>query len=131
MLELYNLGIEEKDLLEMIKICSEIKELDDEEIISKINILKTINCSDKQIRNILISNPSYLDRLDDDILKLIKKLLNLGFENLDLLFDSNPHVLNKDDFEIGEYIRENQEKGKSLEDIIDDLDSNPYIFDEM
>ena len=130
MLEFYNLGIEEKDLLEMIKTCNEIKELEDEEIISKINLLKDLDCTNKQIRNILITNPFYLDRIETDIIKLIKTLLELGFKDLNILFDSNPNILNKDSFEIDNYIEEKISE-KSLEEIIDDLDSNPYLFDEI
>lgn len=130
MLEFYNLGIEEKDLLEMIKTCNEIKELEDEEIISKINLLKDLDCTNKQIRNILITNPFYLDRIETDILKLIKTLLELGFKDLNILFDSNPYILNKDSFEIEDYIEEKKSE-QSLEEIIDDLDSNPYLFDEI
>lgn len=130
MLEFYNLGIEEKDLLEMIKTCNEIKELEDEEIISKINLLKDLDCTNKQIRNILITNPFYLDRIETDILKLIKTLLELGFKDLNILFDSNPYILNKDSFEIEDYIEEKKSE-QSLEEIIDGLDSNPYLFDEI
>ena len=61
--------------------------------------------------------------------KLINKLLSLGFTNLNLLFDANPFFLNLDSFEIDEFIKEKQKDDMLLVDIIDLIDSNPYIFD--
>ena len=59
---------------------------------------------------------------------------NLGFvknkEYLNLLFDSNPELLNKDVFEIEEFINKKKNDGISLEDIVDLIDSNPFVIDE-
>ena len=41
-----------------------------------------INCDDKEIRNIIISNPNVLIRNNNDILKLIKCFNKYGFTNL-------------------------------------------------
>ena len=43
--------------------------------------------------------------------------------NLETTFDSNPWLLNKDAYEIDEYISNKQSKGLSLEEIIDNIDS--------
>ena len=48
-----------------------------------------------------------------------------------LLFDSNPWLLNKDLFEIEEFIEKKQEEGLLLEEIVDLMDSNPYVIDEI
>ena len=61
----------------------------------------------------------------------MNKLKEIGFINLDLLFDGNPYILNLNDFEIERYIEEKEKNGKQIEDIIDDMSTNLYMFDEI
>lgn len=127
---LFNLGISDSDLKFMLEQCPCIIDMDDNEINEKISILKYVGCNDRHIKNIIISNPYYLDRMTDDILKLIGYLKQLGFSSINLLFDSNPYLLNKDSFEVRDYVDEKLKKGMTLEDIIDEIDNKPYIIDE-
>jgi len=128
---LKNLGISVKTIKEMGEICPNIKELTIEEIEQKIEILKKLNCNEIQIRNIVSSNAMYLDRVNTDIYKLVEKLERLGFDTLNILFDGNPYILNLDVFEIENYIQARQENGELLEDIVDEMSSNPYMFEEV
>lgn len=127
MLELYNLGIMEKDLKHISETNPEIKETTSEEIIKLINILKKIKCNNNVIKNIIITNPFYLTRLDTDIIELINKLDSIGISNLNYLFDANPYLLTKEAFEIEDFIKE-KSKDYSLEEIIDMIDTNPFII---
>ena len=72
--ELFNLGISNNTIKNMLELVPNIKEMSNKDIIDKINILKNINCSGYQITNIISSNPMYLDRINDEILKLLQKL---------------------------------------------------------
>lgn len=128
---LKKIGISEKTINQMEEICPNIKDLTNEEVLSKIEILKDINCDDIQIRNIVSSNAMYLDKSNTDINKLINELRKLGFDNLDLLFDGNPNILNLDDFEVRRYIEDRERNGELLEDIVDDMSSNLFIFEEI
>ena len=128
---LKKIGISEKTINQMEEICPNIKDLTNEEVLSKIEILKDINCDDIQIRNIISSNAMYLDKSNTDINKLINELRKLGFDNLDLLFDGNPNILNLDDFEVRKYIEDREKNGELLEDIVDDMSSNLFIFEEI
>lgn len=128
---LKKIGINEKTINQMEEICPNIKDLTNEEVLSKIEILKDINCDDIQIRNIISSNAMYLDKSNTDINKLINELRKLGFDNLDLLFDGNPNILNLDDFEVRKYIEDRERNGELLEDIVDDMSSNLFIFEEI
>ncbi len=128
---LKEIGISEKTINQMEEICPNIKDLTNEEVLSKIEILKDINCDDIQIRNIISSNAMYLDKSNTDINKLINELRKLGFDNLDLLFDGNPNILNLDDFEVRKYIEDRERNGELLEDIVDDMSSNLFIFEEI
>ena len=129
--ELFKIGISEKTIRNMIELNSNIKKMTNKEIKEKIEILKQVNCSDTQILNIISSNALYLDKTNTEIISLIKYLINLGFDSINLLFDSNPYILNLEPFEIDNYINKRKINGEKLEDIIDDLDSNPYLFIEM
>lgn len=130
MIELYNMGLSENTIKNMIEITPEIKDMDVKEIIEKKTILENINCDDRQIINIISSNPRYLNRTNLEIINLIEKLTNLGFDTLNILFDSNPYILNLEPFEIDNYINNRISNGEILEDVIDDLDSNPYLFSQ-
>lgn len=129
--ELFNLGINENDINTMIELNPDIREITSKEINEKTIILNKVGCTDNQIRNIISSNPLYLSRLNKDIVELIKYLLEKGFKCINILFDSNPYILNLDSFEIENYINKRLQKNEILEDIIDDLDSNPYLFNEI
>ena len=87
-----------------------------------------INCRDSMIRNIVIGNPFILQRDYESVKNLIDYMTSVGFKNLNLLFDSYPLFLNKDKFEIEEYLNKHQDK--SMEDIIDELESNPLLIEE-
>lgn len=121
--ELLLFGISEEEIKDIGEKSKVLKDITDKEIKDRINLLKEINCNDKTIKNIIISNPDYLNRSVNDILKLIKKLLELNIERIDITFDSNPWLLNKDDFEIDEFIKDKKESGMDYEDILDLIDS--------
>lgn len=129
--ELFSLGISEDDIKNMLEQNSNIFNMSGDMIKEKIDILRYINCNERHIKNIIISNPEYLERDSSDILKLIKYLNDMGFTLLNLLFESNPYFLNYDVFEIRNYINKRKDDGIELEDIVDEVESNPYIIDEL
>ena len=131
MIELYNLNISDETINQMLEMEPELKDINSEEIKEKELILDELGCDKKQINNIISSNPTYLTRTNEEILNLIKKLKEYNFTTLDILFDSNPYILNLDPFEIEDYIKEREKNGEALLDIINDLESNPHLFLEI
>ena len=131
MIELYNMGMSDITVKNMIEINPEITELTNQEIISKVEILKGIDCSKSQVLNIISSNPLFLSKTNGEILKLLNFLTETGFTSLNILFDSNPYVLNLEQFEIENYINSRLSNGENIDEIVDDLDSNPYLFQEI
>lgn len=131
MKELYNLGLSDNTISAMIEINPMLKEMTSREIISKVNILRKINCTDSQILSIIGSNSLYFSRTDKGIANLINYLLRRGFNTLNILFDSNPYILNLESFEIEKYIKSREDNGERIEDIIDDLDSHTYLFNVL
>ena len=89
---------------------------------------------DKDTLDIL--NKKYSTELFDlscnkkEIVKIIKYLRDIGISSLYLLFDMHPYLLNKDAFEIRNYVNDRINRGELLEDIVDDIESNPYIIEE-
>lgn len=116
MKELLNIINDEYEIKHILDMNNDIKLLNDSEIENNINLLRQIKCSDTQIKNIIITNPYFLSRSINDIVMLIKKLSLLGISDLNLTFDSNPYLLNKDIYEINKFISEKE--GMELEDII-------------
>lgn len=128
---LKKLGIGETTVKEMKEICPNIIDMEKEEILEKIEILRKINCNKMQIRNIISSNAMYLDRLSTDVNKLIKKLEEMGFETLNILIEENPYILNLDDYEVENYITKRLEKGEKQKEIVEDMTLNPLLFNEV
>ena len=131
MKELLKLGFSECTIDEMLNQNPNIKDITYEELYQKIDILKNIGCSEEQVLNIIGSNPMYLDRSNNDVIKLLAFLDKLGFTVLSILIDSNPYILNLDVFEIDDYVKSRLSNRELLEDIVDDLDTNTYLFNEI
>ena len=131
MLELYSIGIKEEDLNFILEQIPSILEISNKEIEEKIEILKLLECNEYMIRNIITSNPNYLTRFNTDVIDLIRKLTSIGISCLNLFFDSNPFFLNKDAFEVDDYIKERLISGLSINDIIEELETNSYVIDEI
>lgn len=129
--ELFSLGLSEEDIRDLLEKFPNVLSIDSTLIKEKIEILRYVDCNQRHIKNIIVSNPEYLDRDNKDILKLISYLKDVGFSLLNLLFDSNPYFLNYDVFEIRDYIDNRLNDGLLLEDIIDEIENNPYIIDEF
>lgn len=131
MMELYNIGLGDSDIDEMLEQFPEIGDLSKNDIKEKEIILNELGCSNDQISNIFVTNPEYLIRTNIEIIKLINKLLKLGFRTPNILLDTNPFILNLDPSSIDNYINKRIKNGDSLKKIIDDLDSDPYLFNEV
>ncbi|MGM9881271.1 MAG: hypothetical protein ACI31S_00280 [Bacilli bacterium] len=118
--ELYNIGLDDENINNIIETNKDILNISSEVIVSLINILKECNCSERIIRNIITSNPFYLNRDIIDIMNLINKLDSMSIRNLDVVFDTNPWLLDKDADDIDSYINES---GKEFDDVINEIES--------
>jgi len=127
--ELYNYGFSEFEIKEILQNNQELLDIKKEEVKEKIDILKNIGCNEVIIKNIIITNIFYLNRITKDILLLINKLNSLNIKNLNIIFDSNPFLLNKEDYEIDNFINEKLNLGYTMEDIIDIIESNLFELD--
>lgn len=100
-----------------------IEKLDDLEIENNINFLKEVDCSYEQMKNIIIFNPWLFNRSYDELNKLKNKLISIGITNLNITFDTQPLLLNKEIFELDDFINEQIKKGLEINEIADIIDS--------
>lgn len=124
--KLVELGISEEELKSMLELNANI--LDEPELNILIDILYLIKCDTRMIKNILISNPNYLSRTKEDVVGLINELLSLCLNDLNILFDTNPYLLDLDDFDIEDY---KLEHNYSNEELVNLLEGDPFIFSEV
>lgn len=126
--KLIELGIRDIDINNIKEF---IQEDNYEDFINILNLLEYIGCDIKEIINIIVGNPHILERSYEDVLELVNYLLKLNFTSLKILFDSYPVFLNKNKFEIEDYINIGLQNGMIIEDIIDELENNPLLIEEM
>ena len=127
---LINFGISDDDLDRIKNIFPYIDDISPEEIHQRIYILSNIGCKYELIKKIISSNPFYLDMSIKDIKSLLIRLIELGFTNLPVLFDANPNILSIDVKNLNNYLEKHM-ANKSFDEIIKQLEENPYLFDEI
>ena len=101
----------------------DISDITDNSILTIINYLVDNGCSNSQIRNILIANPYILSSDLDEISILIDRFKKL-FDNINLLFDSNPFILNWNLKKLNNFISKMIDSDYSMEYIYDYLLNN-------
>ena len=45
--------------------------------------------------------------------------------------EENPYILNLDAYEIEKYVKDRENKGEKIEEIVEEMSSNPIVFDEI
>lgn len=91
---LVRFGFSIEDIKNMMDSNQQIEKLDEQTIKEIIKILKDINCTEEEIKNILITNPFCLNIDINTIKELIRELKDLNIKKLNILFNSNPYLLN-------------------------------------
>lgn len=129
--EIYKWNLNENTIKGMIELNPDIEFLSDEDVISKVKLLEKLNCNEKEIKNIISSNSGFLLKSDEEILELVNKMKEYGFKNINLLIEANPFILGMYDIDLESYIETRKENGENITDIVDDLESHPYLFNEI
>ena len=119
--------LNEIEIDELISMNEEIKE--ETNLDEKIELLESLEIENEIIRNIIKSNPFFLTRNIDELKGLIKKLKEIGILEFDTMLDTYPYLLNKNRYEIDEFLKSN--RSKTDEDIKEILESRPYEIDEI
>lgn len=117
---LYNLDLNENEILDIAEANGEVQDLSEEEMIKYIYILIDIGCTQKQIHTIITSNPAYFSRDIDDVGTFLRKLKSYDVD-VSLALEANPWLLNKDSFELDEFINEKRSLGIADDKILDNF----------
>ena len=124
---LIRFGFSIEEIQTMMNTNHSIDEISDNDILDLIDLLKDINCKEEQIKNIFLCNPFYITNKKLNIKKLLKKLKEIGFTNIDLLLESNPYLLNMEEEELDRIYNKKIHEGFSKEEIIDYINYNEVI----
>ena len=117
---LYNLDLNENEILDIAEANGEVQDLSEEEMIKYIYVLIDIGCTQKQRHTIITSNPAYFSRDIDDVGTFLRKLKSYDVD-VSLAVDANPWLLNKDSFELDEFINEKRSLGIADDKILDNF----------
>ena len=117
---LYNLDLNENEILDIVDANEEVNDLSEEEMLKYIYILIDIGCTQKQIHTIITSNPAYFSRDIDDVGSFLRKLKSYDID-VSLAVEANPWLLNKDSFELDEFINEKRSLGIADDKILDNF----------
>ncbi len=119
--ELYSIGFDDQELIDIINCNPEIRHMDNNEINEFIKLFQALNFNDEEIKSIIYANPYALNRSMDDIERLLLKFSLLGISNFKDMFVNNPFMIDKDDYEVDEFIVNQELLGKDVDEILDDL----------
>lgn len=113
---------DEKELLDVLEINPEIKDMEDEEIERMIDILKRLKCSPSTISDAIYANPFYLTNIESDIIDIVNTLISIGITDFDEILQGNPWILDRDPAEIKKFLLEERKKGTSVLDILEKIE---------
>lgn len=117
---LYNLDLNENEILDIAEANGEVQDLSEEEMLKYIYVLIDIGCTQKQIHTIITSNPAYFSRDVEDVGTFLRKLKSYDVD-VSLALEANPWLLNKDSFELDEFINEKRSLGIADDKILDNF----------
>lgn len=117
---LYNLDLNENEILDIAESNGEVQDLSEEEMIKYIYVLIDIGCTQKQIHTIITSNPAYFSRDVEDVGSFLRKLKSYDID-VSLAVEANPWLLNKDSFELDDFINGKRNLGISDDEILDNF----------
>lgn len=117
---LYNLDLNENEILDIADANGEVQDLSEEEMLKYIYVLIDIGCTQKQIHTIITSNPAYFSRDIEDVGTFLRKLKSYDVD-VSLALEANPWLLNKDSFELDDFINEKRSLGIADDKILDNF----------
>lgn len=110
---------EPEEIVELIKIDENIKEIDSDEVKKLISFLKKFHIEDETIKDAIFRNPYLLERTDEELGPLFEKLFSINIKDLDDLVMRNPEILSAELFEIDNFLIAKRKEGYKIEDILD------------
>lgn len=121
---LIELGFTEEEINDFQIQYQDLLDFSKENLNSKISILENFDFTFDEIKNIILTNPIYLNKTDDEILDLINILIKYGINDIRNLVDINPYILSLEAIDIENYFITKTDDGVLKDDIIDSFFEN-------
>lgn len=121
---LIELGFTEEEINDFQIQYQDLLDFSKENLNSKISILENFDFTFDEIKNIILTNPIYLNKTDEEILNLINILIKYGINDIRNLVDINPYILSLDAIDIENYFITKTDEGVLKDDIIDSFFEN-------
>ena len=105
---LLELNFTEQEINELI---NEYKDVLNNNVINierKINFLKEHKFNNNEIKNIILTNPHYLIKTDDELDNLIDNLKSYGIHDIKNLVNENSYILSLDGIDIELFFNKNK-----------------------
>lgn len=124
---LIEIGSTEDEINEFINQYKEIINIEAFNLQSKLNYLKKLGFENSEIKNIILTNPLYLNKTDDELFNLIDTLKKYGVEDIKNIININPYILNLDGIDIDLFFKkiDNNLNNGNLVDILEQYPLEP------
>ena len=127
---LIELGFSEDEIKEFVNQYENILDTDNFNIKNKLHYLNELEFDNSEIKNIILANPLYINKADDELINLIHTLKKYGVNDLKNLININPYILNLDSIDIELFFKKRTNNILSNEDLVDLLEQNPLEINE-
>ena len=97
---------------------------------NKLNYLRKLEFENSEIKNIILTNPLYLNKTEDELFNLIDTLKKYGVDDIKHLININPFILNLDGIDIDLFFKKRVNNELGNDDIVDLLEQNPFEINE-
>ena len=117
------------EIEKLTKENSWLKNISKEHIKKILKVLSDQKCNNKELRNIILTNPDVLQKDPDELEELIYKIKEYNVIHLNKTMNNYPYILNKKAYEIDTFIFLKQKDGLTEEEMIRLLENEPYKID--
>lgn len=125
---LLELGFSKDKIKTMVDENPDIENVSTDDLQKKVNFLRGLNIKETEIVEVIYQNPQYLTNSDDNLVKVIILLKEIGCKNIHWIIIGNSDILNLHVFELKTVIKNMIESG--VEDITETLEENPMLINE-
>ena len=127
---LIEIGLTEEEIKEFIIQYENMLDTAQFNMQKKLNYLRKLEFENSEIKNIILTNPLYLNKTEDELFNLIDTLKKYGVDDIKHLININPFILNLDGIDIDLFFKKRVNNELGNDDIVDLLEQNPFEINE-
>ena len=127
---LIEIGLSEEEIKEFIIQYENMLDIVPLNLQNKLNYLKKLDFENSEIKSIILTNPLYLNKPDDELFNLIDTLKKYGVEDIKNIININPYILNLDGIDIDLFFKKRINNELGNDELVDLLEQNPFEISE-